>query len=52
VTQTISVSPGNRSVIGGAASDSYNDSDSGTITISDTTTTSHDSFTLSIVISH
>jgi hypothetical protein len=50
VTQTISVSPGNRSVIGGAASDSYNDSDSGTITISDTT--SHDSFTLSIVISH
>ena len=46
VTQTISVSPGNGTVKGGAASDIYNDSDSGTITISDTTTTSHDSFTL------
>ena len=46
VTESFTLSGGNGTVQIGTASDSYSDSDSGTITISDTTTTSHDSFTL------
>src|SRR5271169_6476285 len=45
-TETLTASPGNGTVEGSGATDSYDNTGDGTITVSDTTTTTFDGFTL------